>query len=296
MRILAPEPQAGFCQVPHEVTTCPHLTDGQFRTWVAIASVCWQSKGSDSFRSWSDVAKAIGVPYAKFMDKQKSLKRAGGLTQDENGDWVLAIPSEARQETIQDEIEDQGKRKHTITQKEAWVLVKEGWNKHKPESWMRLDGGFNLPLYIAIETQAKRLNVERPDYAKFIGQVCRGATVDPWWGAQSMKASAVFGFSKVTDTKFENVEKLYKLGSKVEVKVDVNCDADIIGKYKDAGRDDLIRVVRLEAEDETAASRHVNSIPSKDYDDQAAYVYFAPGKERPVYWTGKHQRKFMYLF
>ena len=261
-----------------------------------IASTCWHGESSKLICSWTDVAKENGVQYKKFMDAKKSLHRAGGLITNEDGDWELVIPNQEKLPTISDEIEDQPNRKHSLTQKEAWELIKEGWNKDKPEAWMRLDGSFNLPVYIAFETQAKRLSIEREDYAKFTAQVCRGATADPWWSKQSMKASSVFGFSKVTDKKFENVEKLYKAGAAVESKIDYACDADILARYHEKGRTDLVKVIRLEAQDRHEAETHLNSIPDEEYDATAAYIYFKPGVDRPVHWSARNRPSTRYLF
>jgi hypothetical protein len=295
-RIVMTEPDGNFVQADKNLIRCPHLTASQKETWLMIASTCWHGESSKLICSWTDVAKENGIQYKKFMDAKKSLHRAGGLITNEDGDWELVIPNQEKLPTINDEVEDQPKRKHTMTQKEAWELIKEGWNKDKPEAWMRLDGSFNLPVYIAFETQAKRLNVEREDYARFAAQVCRGATADPWWSKQAMKASSVFGFSKVTDKKFENVEKLYKAGAAVESKIDYACDADILARYHEKGRTDLVKVIRLEAEDSFQATEHLNTIPDEEYDPTAAYIYLAPGSERPIHWSGRTTNSTRYLF
>lgn len=114
------------------------------------------------------------------------------------------------------EVEQQPKRESTgLSQKDRWELIKDAWNKHKPESYLRLDGSVNTPLFIAIETQSKRLGVDRDDYDAFIGAVLRGAGQDDWWSTKDMSATKVFGFgADLDDKKFLNVEKLYKLGTK----------------------------------------------------------------------------------
>jgi hypothetical protein len=104
-----------------------------------------------------------------------------------------------------------------MSQADRWEAIKLAWNTHKPEGYMQLDGRVNLPLLIAIETQTKRLKIDRDDYDTFIGAVLRGAAADDWWSAKSMKASSLFGFSaNIPDAKFENVEKLYRSGLRIE--------------------------------------------------------------------------------
>lgn len=294
--IVMQVPDGDFTQTPNALIRCEYLTAGQKETWLMIASVCRHGKASDGINNWSGVARENGVPYKKFMDARKSLCKAGGLIQNEDGDWELTIPQEeAPRATIEEEIKEQPKRKHTMTQKEVWELVKEEWNKNKPESFFRLDGAVALPWFIALETQAKRLGIDRPDYGKFVGQVCRGAAADDWWSTRDMKFTSIFGYGSIKDRQFENVEKLYKAGGKVEVKTDYNCDADILARYHEKGIDKT-RVIRLEAEDHFQAAEHLGSIPETEYDDSAVYLYFAPGKERPIYWSLKSRRSTMYLF
>ena len=294
--IVMTEPDGNFVQTDKELIRCKHLTASQKETWLMIASTCWHGESSKLICSWKDVAKENGVEYKKFMDAKKSLFRAGGLIQNEYGEWELAIPKEKRVETIQEEVQDAPNRKHDMTQKEAWELIKKGWNKAKPEAWLRLDGAFNLPVYIAFETHAKRLDIRREDYANFTAQVCRGGFADPWWSKQNMKASSVFGFSKVTDKKFENVEKLYKLGANVEAAIDYACDADILGRYHERGHTEFNTVLRYDASNREEAEEHLNSIPDEIYNETAVYLYFAPGKEKPVHWSRRNRNSTRYLF
>jgi len=296
MLIIYDLPDTDFTQVPNDLINCPHLSAAEKITWMQLASVCRNGEAHFTLRSLGDVAKALDVPAAKLRTYVGRLVRAGGAVKEQGG-YRLTVPTqEAPEPTIQEEIQEQPNRKHSMTQKEAWELVKESWNKNKPESWLRLDGSMNLPVMIALETQAKRLEIQREQYGNFVGQVCRGATTDSWWSSQNMKASSVFGFSKVSDKKFENVEKLYKAGAAVESKIDYNCDADILARYHEKGHADRVRVIRLEAEDQFAAGDHLNSIPDEEYDPTAVYLYFAQGKERPVYWSLKSKRSTMYLF
>lgn len=129
-------------------------------------------------------------------------------------------PHQEPEKLIIAEIEEQPKRQSTgLSQKDRWELIKQAWNKHKPESYLRLDGSLSLPVLIAIETQTKRLDLDRDDYDGFIGAVLRGAGADDWWNTKDMTPAKVFGFgANLDDKKFFNVEKLYKSGLAIERK------------------------------------------------------------------------------
>lgn len=130
---------------------------------------------------------------------------------------VAEVVTEQPAKDIAEEVAEAPRRESTgLSQKDRWELIKKAWNQHKPDGYMQLDGSVVLPLLIAIETQTKRLKVDRDDYDAFIGAVLRGAKADDWWGKQAMKATAVFGFGANLDNrKFENVEKLYRQGLRI---------------------------------------------------------------------------------
>ena len=296
MQITYEVPDGKYTQVPNDLLTCEHLSAAHKLTWIQLASVCRNGRAHDGINSIKKIAATLGLDAGKFRTSVNRLVKAGGVIKD-GDEWQLVLPSEqAPEPTIQDEIEEQVKRKHNLTQKEAWELVKEGWNKSKPDTWLRLDGSMNLPVMIALETHTKRLGIERENYSAFVSQVCRGGGAENWWAAQAMKASSVFGFSKVTDKKFENVEKLYKLGASVEAKVDYGCDADILSRYHEKGHTNLVKVIRHEAADGHEAEQHLTQMPEAEYDVTAAYIYFSPNSDRPVYWSGRSRNSTRYLF
>ena len=297
--IVVPIPEGDFSQIPNAVIRCKHLTSGQKETWMMIASVCRQGQSSEEVKSWSDVAKANGVEYKKFMDAQKSLKKAGGLITNEDGDWQLAVPEgkEAAyyaERTIAEEVDAKPNVKTNTTADEAKKLIQDAWNKYKPEGYLLADGKLHPSAFIAIESQRARLNIERPDVGRFVEAVCRGLNADNWWSKQSMKITSVFGFGTPRDKQYENVEKLYKAGVKIERPVDLSCDADILARYHDKGRTDLTKVIRLEAEDQFKAGEHLNSIPDSEFDKHAAYIYFKG--DQIIHWSYRNQNSTRYLF
>ena len=295
--LLYDEPDSNFTKVSNDLLWNPNISAAHKITMLQLASLCFDGKSHKTIRSVADIAKVKSVKEGALRTSVNRAVKAGGIVKD-MGSLVIQVdgPAEEVIETIQDEIDEAPKRKHNMTQKESWELVKKGWNKDKPEAWLRLDGSMNLPVMIALETHTKRLGVERENYEAFVAQVCRGAQADTWWSKQNMKASSVFGFSKVTDKKFENVEKLYKAGANVEGKIDYGCDADILARYHEKGRTDLVKVIRLEAADRHEADQHLASIPDEEYDETAAYVYFSPTSERPVHWSYRSRNSTRYLF
>jgi DNA-binding transcriptional regulator YhcF (GntR family) len=118
--------------------------------------------------------------------------------------------------SIAEEVAKKAKRPSTgMSQADRWEAIKLAWNTHKPEGYMQLDGRINLPALIAVETQTKRLGIDRDDYDTFIGAVLRGAAADSWWSSKELKLTQVFGFgADLEDKKFESVERLYKAGLK----------------------------------------------------------------------------------
>ncbi len=295
--LLYDEPDSNFTKVSNDLLWNPHISAAHKITMLQLASLCFDGESHKTIRSVADIAKIKSVKEGALRTAVNRAVKAGGITKD-MGSLVIEVKGPAKEvvETIQDEIDEAPKRKHKMTQKESWELVKKGWNKDKPEAWLRLDGSMNLPVMIALETHTKRLGIEREKYESFVAQVCRGAQADSWWSKQNMKASSVFGFSKVTDKKFENVEKLYKAGANVESAIDYGCDADILARYHEKGHDQLTKVIRLEAVDRLSAQEHLFGIPEEEYDATAAYIYFTEGSERPIYWSFENRNSTRYLF
>lgn len=179
-----------------------------------------------SFKSQEAYCEKVGRSYSTWRKYIKVWEQQG-VVRLSDGDFELwpfadnhatelveCNPEQPRAKLIIAEIERKPNRKPTgLTEKDRWNLIKEAWNKHKPEAYLQLDGNLNLPVLIAIETQTRRLGVDRDDYDAFIGAVLRGANADDWWGTKDMTAAKVFGFgANLDDKKFLNVEKLYKSG------------------------------------------------------------------------------------
>lgn len=182
------------------------------------------------FSNRQHLCNSINKPLKTFERHLRTLRELGLIEPTDDGyriqigEQVLDLAAEeldvVPEKLIIAEIEEQPKRKPTgLSQKDRWELIKEAWNKHKPDNYLQLDGSVNTPVLIAIETQTKRLGVDRDDYDGFIGAVLRGAGADDWWSTKDMTAAKVFGFgANLDDKKFFNVEKLYKSGLTIERK------------------------------------------------------------------------------
>lgn len=217
----------GFLRLPHSIVEHDWGTD----TSAALALIrIWNLLDKPSNRyydNWRDLANKLGTSQSNLVNRHKpNWIKHGFARVDKSQNLYLLLPdgeavavqvAEPVDKGIAEEIADQPKRESTgLNQKDRWKLIKDAWNKHKPVGYMQLDGSVNLPLLIAIETQTKRLKVDRDDYDGFIGAVLRGAKADAWWAEKDFKATAVFGFgANLDDRKFENVEKLYRAGLKI---------------------------------------------------------------------------------
>ena len=275
------------------------------------------------------------MPLSTWEKHVITLMEIGVLTAD-GEDYVVQVDgqiaeqvteqvTEQGEQYIAQEVAEQPKRRSTgLTQKDRWELIKAAWNEHKPESYLQLDGRVNLPVLIAVETQSKRLGVDRDDYDAFIGAVLRGAKADPWWGAQSLKISNVFGFgAELDDKKFENVERLHKAGSALAPKVEKkqegwDNDQLLIDWYKKTCQaPDGLRILRLMVEDEAQArdledwhrlskdGRPTRGAEMFYYDrlqgafesgrlpyeksrfDGTARIYYQTGRLNPIWWTSR---------
>lgn len=288
-------PQKGFTQVPNALLSCS-LSASNKLTWIQIASACRDGK-ADVAGGMSEIAAAHGIPYSAFIKAVRRLKEAGGLEGDRTA-CRLVIPSDDHEpepeSTIIDELEDQPKRKPSgVSQKESMLAIRGAWNKNKPEAWMQMDGRMHPSLFIAIETHAKRLGIERPDYPGFVSAVLQGAAADPWWSAKTMKPSNLFGWgTEIKDCKFQNVEKLYRSNNKAKPRLDLSDDNTWLEWYD--GYKGIKTIIRKTAADYWEALDRVD----EETDPTAAYLWFAEGKSRPHHWTGRNDqstRKFRYL-
>ena len=299
MELKTPKPTKDFTIVPNELLRSS-LALADRDTWLILASVT-RDGSFISDRGMAAIAEVYDIPYNTFISRVKRLKKAGGLIGNQHscelvipGATANPVEQEEEEATIAEEIDVQAKRKPSgVSQKDSSAQIKEAWNSNKPDSFMLLDGKMHPSLFIAIETQAKRLGIERPAYPEFIAAVLLAAQLDPFWSTKAIKASSLFGWgTEIADQKFKNVEKLYRSPAKAKLQVDY-LSQDFWVKWYD-GYKDITKVVFKNAADYWEALDRVE----EETDNETAYVWLKEGGSVPHHWTGRNDqttRKFRYL-
>lgn len=336
MRFILPKPEGGFTQIHNSLLRHP-LRRGNHAAFISLFEAL--SYGSRPYANRSTYCREVGIPLKTWEKHMTTLLELGVLVTD-GKDYVVQVDGEIAEQVneqvteqvteqvekrIAEEIAEQPRRQLTgLSQKDRWELIKTAWNKNRPEGYLLLDGRVNLPLLIAIETQTKRLGVDRDDYEAFIGAVLRGAKADPWWSSKEMKASQIFGFgAELDDRKFENVERLYRAGSALTPRTEKkqagwDDDQTLIDWYKKTCQapDDL-RILRLTVEDESQArdledwhrlskdGRPIRGAEMFYYDrlqgavesgrlpydksrfDGTARIYYQKDRLNPIWWTSR---------
>jgi len=297
MKIIAPAPEGDFTLVPNELLFSD-LEPAQKITWMQLASLTRKGESRVFAKKLTGIAEELDI-CPRALRRMANILAGLGAAGKDCDDLVLKIPTAESIESQEDksishEIQDQAKRKPSgVTQADAWEAIKESWNKEKPESYFRLDGKVNLPVFIAFESQAKRLGIERPGYGKFTAQVLRGASNDDWWSKRDIKISAVFGYSaSIPDSKFTNVEKLYKLGGKLpDTKFSLRDDTAVLTWFNEKDPEhgwDSVEHVTIEEGDKTWDHDKLHR------GGTVIYLYHAPETDRIHFWTLRSTAKFRY--
>jgi hypothetical protein len=228
MRVKIPKFADGFTQVPNALIES-HLSAGLKLSWIKIASVAYKAESGLVDGGLSGIAKELNIAPSTFYKSVQRLQEAGVLVMD-NQELNLIVPDQPlnnekeepekklalkkEPETIAEEIDQQAKRKPSgVTQKESMAAIAEAWNEAKPEQYMLMDKRMHPSMFIAIETHAKRLKIERPDYPEMIRYILSACKEDSFWKSKSFKGNNLFGWGNdIEDKKFTNVEKLYREG------------------------------------------------------------------------------------
>ena len=299
MRIIAPTPEGNFTLVPNELLFSD-MEPAQKITWMQLASLTRKGESPVFARKLTGIAEELDT-CPRALRRMANILAGLGAAAKEYDDLVLTIPTaesieKEEDKSISNEIQEQPKRKPSgVDQTTAWESIKEAWNRSKPDDYYRLDGKVQLPQFIAIESQAKRLGVERSNYGPFVSQVLRGACADDWWSKREMKISGIFGYSaKIPDNKFTNVEKLYKLGGKApDVKFSLRDDNSVLRWFNEKDPEQgWSTIERLKMEEGEEVWKHEKSTIA----GTVIYLYHDPTSDRIHHWTGKTQKshKFRY--
>lgn len=270
-------PKSGFTRIPNAVLDDQKLTAHELLLWIRLLSLA--SGGEFVAQNATHAAELCGIGVDVFRDRRRNLTKKGYLVST-GKQIILTMPDQpakpeqpTKQEqpvapettqkeelNIAEEISLQPKRKPSgISQAEASTAIVEAWNSHKPDGYMECPSKLHPSTFIAIETQAKRLGIERSKYGDFVKRILKGCAQDDWWKERTaIKASNIFGFgAQLEDKKFQNVEKLYKIGSKVADKFSWSNDDSIFAWYSDACPDRTFnRIVHLDVPDAPTSWQH----------------------------------------
>jgi len=282
------------------------------RAWIRLASLD-RGEFSSDFPNLESIAESIGYNRSSLFRIIKDMKEIG-LVVKANDVYRLEVPETipekriqpqkappkpepevVEEKTIGEELAEEPRRRNSVSEADAKAIFVETWNTHKPESYMDERKSMNPATWIAIELQAKRLKVERQDYAEFVKSICRGLRADDWWNEKTFRVSNVFGYSaNIEDKKFQSVEKLWKAGQTKEAKsaAFAGSTADFLDWYNSKGFP-VKTVVTLEVSDWNEGHiKEQEILTSSEVDRSIARVYYADGK--PVYWSGKMNQKALY--
>jgi len=307
MQVVPPDLEKGFTQIPNELIFCS-LSPALKMTWIQIASLCFKSKDRFLPGGVKSIAKELDIPFASFYKSFNRLRQCGGLAY-ENDTVTLLIPNKyvvatakvkpadspkEETETIAEELSKEAPRRPSgVTQKESMAQIAEAWNEAKPESFMLTEKRMALPLFIAIETHAKRLRIERPDYPDMIRQVLAACKANDWWKDRTIKPSNIFGWgSDIADKKFQSVERLYREGKKAN-RFDIKDPAQVLRWYNDKWPDiSWNKVEMIEVDEYQHAWQHDVEV------DPSGTIYLYTAKEDRVpgsicHWTGKNYNRLM---
>lgn len=221
MQVKIPKFDDGFTQVPNALIKA-RLPAGLKVTWIQIASVAYKTRSGLVDGGLAGVARELGIGSSTFYKSVERLKDRGLLVLD-GQQLTLLIPNQSPEkklaprkepETIAEEIAQEPNRKPSgVTKKESMAAIAEAWNEAKPESYMLMDKRMHPWLFIAIETHAKRLRIQRPDYPEMIRYILAACKEDSFWKDKPFKGNNLFGWGNdIEDKKFTNVEKLYREG------------------------------------------------------------------------------------
>lgn len=265
-------PKSGFTRIPNTALDDHNLTAHELLLWIRLLSLA--SGGEFVAKNATHAAELCNVGVDVFRDRRRSLVKKGYLAST-NKEICLIVPNqgieiksspmlevaqEEKQSNIAEEISVQPNRKPSgISQADASIAVVKAWNSNKPDGYMECPSKLHPSTFIAIETQAKRLGIERSEYADLVKRVLKGCTQDDWWKERvGIKVNNIFGFgAHPEDKKFQNVEKLYKIGSKVADKFSWSNDESIFAWYSDACPNRVFnKIVHLDVPDAPTSWQH----------------------------------------
>jgi len=271
MKIVPSKANTAFSKVPHSITFSEILTPHQKMVWIMLDATCYNRQ--TDVTSAAKLAKKWGLPARSLQKTIKELISMGFITKD-GDDYSLEVePQEGAEST--------GIRKERrLTSDEKLRLeLKEIWNKHKPKNAPSMQD-FTPARLKTLRVYAKRF---KADEQVVLRKVCDGSNADEFRRDKSWDFGNIFGNGVPTEDKQSKVEKVYNLGSSKKAAAavfDVEDNQCWIDWYHRKGHEDMIKVVRLEMEQDDAWVHQVDN-----EGDGTIYIY--SHDNRLVHWTYK---------
>ncbi len=286
--------EGNFTRIPNEALDDNSLTDSEFRLWCRMLR---QIKGKlpANLGDTKAANKALGISDRTSRSLRNKLVKKGYLYTD-GGLTYVTIPADDFQpvedQLIDEVIEAPNRKPSGISEKDAMAMISEAWNENKPESYISCTKRLRPEAFWAVETQAKRLKIERPGYGKFVKQVMKGATQDEWLNKQTWKIHNMFGWfdpkvRAIDDKKVVRVEELYKRGQTVPDVFNWT-DPEIFAWYAEAVPDRTFDRIEWMPAGLSEASEH----DMEHNNGRVIYIYTVD--EKPRYWTLFNTRQLRY--
>ena len=150
-----------------------------------------QGKDATVFVTVQELADKIGVKLDVFRKRNQELRPRGTCRVD--AELLVTIPADdfvVKEQSIAEEESPSVKRKPTgLSQDDRKTLIKESWNKYKPDWCAPLSGNIAPPLYFAIEAQTKHLEHDRDDYDGFMKRICAALAESRFWRDEATSPS-----------------------------------------------------------------------------------------------------------
>lgn len=258
------KPTTGFTKVLNSVVFNNDLTPYEFQLWVRLLAA-QEGRDRTPFTSISELATAVGLT-VDLLRKRKQQLRRKGFVEETRGHIHVTIPDEnfvpepEKEQTIAQEEADKPRRESTgLSQADRKTLIKEAWNKYKPDWCAPISGSMAPPLYIAIEAQTKHLEHDRDDYDGFFKKICAALAASRFWRDEAkkpVKAHGVFGWGTPDDKKFRNCKTLYMAADSREVKAtlwNAANDQDWLDWFHEKGFTSFTKVERFVVKDRIEA-------------------------------------------
>lgn len=217
MRIVVHRPDGNFCQISNEVIRLPiwRKHKAAFHALVELYSY-----GRHTFHTYSDYCRATGHKPTAFRDyfavwEQSGVVRRVGqdfeLYPFADGSVLEYVEAVEEPKVLAAEVEAMPRTDVRLSKDERVSRIKKAWDDHKPERFA-LSGRIHDGIKMAIDASMKRVGIESGEYEEFIRPVLAAADSVEKFGPGSGPALVLGNKHDLEDWKFEQIERLYRIG------------------------------------------------------------------------------------